>query len=166
MANIISTPSKRKRNISTVALVAVVAILIVGAIAVAVLMARNTLQVTFGEQDSTSSQQHDVCGKDMIGRYNTVMGSTKMDANKLTSLTKEITGNASYVDDADCLFIIAQGSAFAGQTTQAKDAYDRLKTQSESGDGYASGSINTLTSLRELSVIVGDVKATNNAGSL
>ncbi len=91
-----------------------------------------------------------VCTSDDIGRYNEILGSTNIDASQLAEFSQSLVDREGHQEDSNCLFMISQGAGYSGDEEQALAALEVLKGR----PAYASGEINTLTSLRDLEAVV------------
>lgn len=97
------------------------------------------------------------CGDDIISEYNKILSSETIDIDNLMTFSQSLNENQGNSEDPNCLFIIAQGLGFSGQTEASSEAFKKLRELEESSNIYASGSIESLTSLNGLSVIVDPV---------
>ena len=143
--------------------IAVASVLVFVGVVFALLVVSGRIGVTFNESTETAVVQNEVCGTDKIERYNEILGAQGVNVEELAGFSQQLLDEDESSEDPNCLFMMAQGFAFAGETDKAADAFKRLQALEDSTGNYASGKINSLTGLRDLSAVAdpGDFETTS-----
>lgn len=89
-----------------------------------------------------------VCGKDIISKYNSVLNSGNADdyASSFKTLVDEINLLPNHDDDANCSFMLFNYYLYNGDATKAGEYIDKLKVQNSQGN-YLSGDIKEIDSI-------------------
>lgn len=111
------------------------------------------LVITFKDPSQAVVIREEICGDDIINEYNDILNSQSVDTERLLDFSQSLNENYGNSDDPTCLFIIAQGLAYSAQADDAAQVYEKLKSLEQSNGQYASGRINSLSGLRDLSAI-------------
>lgn len=130
------------------------------------LFINGNLALTLKNPNQAVVLREKTCGDDIISEYNQILSSETIDIDSLLALSQSLNEDHGNSDDPNCLFMITQGLALSGQIDASSEAFKKLKKLEELSNVYASGRIESLTSLSGLSVIAdpGDVEL-NQEGS-
>jgi hypothetical protein len=113
-------------------------------------IASGRMSVVFKNPNQIIILRENVCGPDQVNQYNELLGSQSINVEELSNFTQQLYDEHTDSSDPNCLFMIAQGSALTGNAEQSTSVLERLTVIEETEGVYASGSINTLTSIRDL----------------
>lgn len=142
-------------------LIFLLSVLLILAVLIGVLLITQRLTILVKSPNERVIVQQEVCGYESIDGYNALYNSGNINTDALSRFVAELPEEAKESSDPNCLFMLAHSLALSGSTEESAIFFNRLESLGDEGI-YASGKINSLMSLRNLSAIAdpGDYELT------
>lgn len=151
-------------------LIIVLGLLLLGVAAVAVAIMTGYLTVTVKEPSQNVAVRAQVCGDDVVSKYNEAIKAETLDAYKsqLKTVFEDVDKRAGKEDDATCAFVIYRYYLYENQTEQVNSAVENLKKLSNEG-AYPSNKLADPQSIDQIearaSIIDGNIESSDAGGA-
>lgn len=151
-------------------LIIILGLLLLGAAGVAVAMMTGYLTITVKEPSQNVAVRAQVCGDDVVSKYNAAIKADNLDTYKsqLKTVFEDVDKRAGKEDDATCAFVVYRYYLYENQTEQVNSAVENLKKLSDEG-AFPSNKLADPQSIEQIearaSIIDGNIESTDAGGA-